>query len=121
MSAYDSPRMEAAMKALREDLEHPYHDAPRRAATLALAAADAVMFSDEAVELAENAFLSHMRTGRGCECGRHTDQDPVAIAQHMVGQIIAALKGDTLESRYACWTCDDCNDLTHEGRAPHDG
>ena len=50
--------MEAAMKALREDLKHPFHDAPRRSATLALAAADAVMFSDQAVERIAQALYS---------------------------------------------------------------
>jgi hypothetical protein len=58
--SYDSPRMEAAMKALREDLKHPFHDAPRRAATLALAAADAVMFH-EATEAKIAELLYQMR------------------------------------------------------------
>jgi len=76
--SYDSPRMEAAMKALREDLDHKFHDAPRRAATLALAAADAVMFGDE-----NEAWVAQIVASYGVET-------PFACA----AEIIAALKGD---------------------------
>jgi hypothetical protein len=63
-------------------------------ALTALAAADAVMFSDEAVERAVDNVLRHQMYARGeCMAGDKVGTDPVDIARHIVRAVVAALKG----------------------------
>ncbi|MEV4991226.1 hypothetical protein [Pseudarthrobacter sp. LMD1-1-1.1] len=97
---YDSPRMLAAMEALRKDQHHPFRAAPRRAATLALAAADEVMFSDGAAELVSETLRQHREgalrcyihdTGWCCECGTH--EILVPWREHASRAVVKAMKG----------------------------
>ncbi len=86
-------RLEAAMKAVREDMDHPLHWAPRRIATRALTAADDVMFNEAAVMRVAEAIYQHIR---GDDWADWADMNPLwkndAIIEARA--VIAALRED---------------------------
>lgn len=99
-------RIEAAAKVLATKDRTNLSSWHREEATDALAAADAVMFSDEGVERIKKALGDHMEGSLSCydhipssghyvwccACGEHAITE--TWREHMARAVVAALKGD---------------------------